>query len=478
MTEIPGKLAEKLRQFNQQHLLHWWPELAEDERGVLVEQIEAVDFDEIDRLIERHRLPSAGNEDENAANKAARATSPKKLIRLPESAADEAAWNSAVQAGNELLTSGKVGVILVAGGQATRLGVNDPKGLFPIGPVSGASLYQILAEQLLARSRQAGVTIPYYVMTSEATHDETMAFFSQHDHFGLNAGDVHFFKQGNMPVVDVKTGQLLMEDKTRLALSPNGHGGLLEALARGKLLDKMQQQGIEYLYYHQVDNPTAIVCDPAFLGFHVLRNSELSTKVVAKRSAEERMGVVVDLDGKTQIIEYSDLPVEMAQKTDDHGSLLHWAGSTAIHIFSRSLFDRLDRQETELPFHVAHKKVNHLDETGRWIEPAQPNALKFERFIFDVLPSAERALVVETDRAREFNPVKNEKGDDSPETVKAAMTAIFSAWLKAAGADVDDDVPVEISPLFAFDADALHGKIRPGARYSEPSYLSGTVPAR
>jgi UDP-N-acetylglucosamine/UDP-N-acetylgalactosamine diphosphorylase len=242
---------------------------------------------------------------------------------------------------------------------------------------------------------------------------------------------------------------------------------MLAALAKAGLLDEMKRRGIEFLQYHQVDNPTAIVCDPAFLGFHAERGAEMSIKVVAKRSAAERMGVAVDVDGRTQIIEYSDLPPEVAAKTDEHGELLLWAGSTAIHVFSRSFIDRVAHSDTALPFHIAHKKVPYCDEQGQHVAPERENAYKFERFIFDALPAAKKSLVLETDRAREFNPVKNATGDDSPDTAREALLRLYRGWLREAGAIVDDQAPVEISPLCALDVEELRAKVPPGIHVAE-----------
>ncbi len=309
-------------------------------------------------------------------------------------------------------------------------------------------------------------------MTSDATHDETVAFFAEHNNFGLPAGDVFFFQQGNMPAVDAESGKLLIAGDQTLSTSPDGHGGMLTALAKSGLLAEMNRRGIEYLHYHQVDNPTAIVCDPVFLGFHAELGCDMSVKVVAKRSAAERMGVAVDVDGVTQIIEYSDLPLDVARKTDAAGALLLWAGSTAIHVFTRAFLDRLVDHGDALPFHVAHKKVPYCNADGKLINPERENAYKFERFIFDALPLATRARVLETDRAREFNPVKNASGDDSPETARAALASLFHGWLRAAGAQIDDATPVEISPLFALDVEDVRAKVKPGTKFSEPTFLN------
>ncbi len=465
---IPQELAARLRNYQQQHLAHWWPDLDDTARQQLSRQIAEVDFELIERLMARDGGHSPDDADTPAA-KAHRATQPEYLIRLDDQCGSE--FEQATAAGNDAIDSGKVGAILVAGGQGTRLGFDQPKGMFPIGPISGNTLFQLLAEQVLARGRRSSVAIPYYIMTSDATHRDTVAFFEQHDYFGLGPENVRFFQQGTMPAVDAESGKLLLADKGRLSTSPDGHGGMLAALAKSAMLEDMRERGIEYLYYHQVDNPTAIVCDPTFIGYHILKQSEMSTKVVAKRSAEEKMGVAVSVDGKTQIIEYSDLPTEVAELTDADGGLLHWAGSTAIHVFDRDFLQRLADDATGLPFHLANKQVPYLSEDGQSVTPDSPNAFKFERFIFDSLPLASRAMVYEASREREFNPVKNSSGNDSPETAQKALISIFRKWIESAGGKVDEGVAVEISPLYALDADELSAKPAHQASFHEPVYL-------
>jgi UDP-N-acetylglucosamine/UDP-N-acetylgalactosamine diphosphorylase len=464
-------IKEQLGRFGQTHLLRWWDELSTDGQQSLVRQVEAVDFSQIAQLLSQYSAGQQRAESENPAERARRALPPSEVVRLPASAGEQAERAAAAKRGRALLAAGKVGAILVAGGQGTRLGFDHPKGMFPIGEVSESSLFQIFAEQLAARSRQAGSPIPYYIMTSAATHEETVRFFQKHDLFGLRSEDLFFFQQGNMPAVDSETGRLLLQEQGKLCTGPDGHGGLLSALARAGLLEEMRGRGIEQLYYHQVDNPTAIVCDPVFLGFHIAHGSEMTTKVVAKAAPEEKMGVVVDVDGQTQIVEYTDMPDDVAEKTDAAGKLVHWAGSTAIHVFSRQFFERLVEDKFALPFHLAHKKVPFLDDTGRLIDPPVENAFKFERFIFEAMPLAEKTLVVEADRAREFNPVKKETGTDSPETARAAMTSLFGGWLREAEAVVPESEPVEISPLYALDAADVREKVSPGTKFTGPVYL-------
>lgn len=445
MSQPPASLVQRLEAHSQQHLLRFWEDLDADQQTALQSEIEAIDFAQLKSL-------TSGSHEDADSGRIDRAALPGNLVTLEtEDTADD--WTAARSRGNAALAEGRVGVILVAGGQGTRLGFPHPKGMFPIGPVSKNPLFQILVEQVIARSQRSGKPIPYYVMTSDATHDETVKFFEQNNHFGLNADKVHFFKQGNMPAVDRATGKVLLADKHTIARSPDGHGGMLQALATSGLLDQMAADGIDLLYYHQVDNPTAIVADPALIGFHLQFESELSTKVVRKVSPTERMGVIVDVDGDLQIIEYSELSPEQAAREDAEGNWIFWAGNMAIHVFNRELLQRI--AGAGLPFHLAKKNVPHIDENGvprKPDDPANPNAIKFERFIFDALPLAKNALVVEASRAREFNPVKNREGSDSPETARAALINIARDWLQQAGQQLADDAIVEISPLRALEA--------------------------
>lgn len=468
----PDALLKSLESHGQHHLLAWWDELSPDQQRSLTRQIEGLDLPLVGRLAREKSQPAAAGDDSKA--RAERAQPPAELIRQPRTPADQAAWDEARAAGEKLLAAGRVGAVIVAGGQGSRLGFDKPKGMFPIGPVSDRTLFQVFCEQLVALGRKYGKPIPYFVMTSDATHDDTVAFFESKNFFGLPRGDVYFFQQGSLPAVHESSGKILLSDKCEISTSPDGHGGILKALQRSGLLHVMGQRGIDVLYYHQVDNPTAAMCDAAFLGFHQLRGSQMTTKVVAKESAAEKMGVVVSVDGRTQIIEYSDLPPERSAALADDGSLLLWAGNTAVHAFDRKFLAEIASRENALPFHLAHKPVPHVDEQGNKVEPRpdQKNAYKFEQFIFDVLPLTAVALVVEGDRGREFNPVKNQSGKDSPETSRAALNRNAAEWLTAAGAKVTPGVQIEVSPLFALDAADLAKRIRPGLAIESDTILN------
>jgi UDP-N-acetylglucosamine/UDP-N-acetylgalactosamine diphosphorylase len=318
-------------------------------------------------------------------------------------------------------------------------------------------------------------------LTSAENHETTQAFFDANDRFGLQ--HLRLFVQGRMPAVDRETGHVLLASKEEIAFSPDGHGGTIAALnAPGpnggpSCFDEMAGQGITTLFYFQVDNPIVKIADPAFLGLHIQDRAEMSFKVIEKVAPDEKVGVVVTVDGKPQVIEYSDLPSELAERREPDGRLQLWAGSIAIHLFDLAFLRRLASGEIALPFHRAIKKVPFVGDDGTVVNPSAPNAVKFEQFIFDALPLAERFSLVETDRAIEFEPLKNATGPDSPATVRQRMSDNFADWLETAGARVerrsDGSVAfgIEISPLFALDPGELKTKITPGLRVEGPIYL-------
>jgi UDP-N-acetylglucosamine/UDP-N-acetylgalactosamine diphosphorylase len=462
------ELRSLLAPFGQQHVLDFWDELGAHERGQLAAQIRALNLRELNAL---GRQLAAAEDWEALARRAV----PPPAIRLDDARRAVSA-EQAHDRGQQALAAGHVGVIVVAGGQGTRLGFEHPKGMFAIGPVSGASLFQILFERIAARSRTAGMRIPLYLMTSPATHDETVTHLRATENYGLPGEDVRIFCQGTMPAVDAESGRLLLAEKHSLALSPDGHGGMLAALAASGCLADIRARGLRQLFYCQIDNPLVQMCDPQFLGYHLLSNSELSTQVVAKRTSRDPVGNLISIDGKLRILEYSDLnPLadEIVERRAADGRPVFWAGNTAIHVFDVALLERMAQGPISLPFHVARKVVSHLNAEGRRVDPSKPNAIKFERFIFDLLPEARGAIVVEVDEAEAFAPVKNTPGEarDTPETVRRQMIELHAGWLRAAGCEVAPGVAVEISPLFAQSAAEVAAQIRPGMVVTQSRYF-------
>jgi UDP-N-acetylglucosamine/UDP-N-acetylgalactosamine diphosphorylase len=452
----------------QQHLLAFWEQLDAEGQSALAAQIAQLDFALIARLYaQRDQLGDFRQLVERAG--------PPPAVRLDVSR-NRFAPHEARRRGRQALEAGQVGAILVAGGQGTRLGFPQPKGMYPIGPVSGRTLFEVHADKLVATAARYGVRIPLYVMTSPATHEPTVEFFARHGRFGLLEEDLRIFCQGTMPAVDAASGRVLLAAPGRLATSPNGHGGMLAALVASGALEDARRRGLRQLFYFQVDNPLVEICSAEFLGYHLLAGSEMTSQVIAKRHPLDRLGNVVEVDGRLMVIEYSDLPEEAARRRNPDGSLAIWAGSIAVHVFEVEFLRRMAAAAESLPFHLAHKKVACVEAGGRRIEPTEANAIQFERFIFDLLPSAQQALVVEVDPAAAFAPLKNAPGakEDTPESVQAQMVAQHRQWLVAAGVAVDHDTPVEISPHWALDAAEVARKVRPGTRLTQPTYLKAS----
>ncbi len=459
------ELENQLRPLGQQHLVRFWDELDEEGRRSLARQIAGIDFAHIAETLKNRGLGA------ELAAVADRAGEPP-AIRLGNPT-NRFSPGEARRRGEEALAGGKVAVLLVAGGQGTRLGFDHPKGMYPIGPVSGCSIFQIHVEKILATARRYGAPVPFYVMVSPATDRETRKFFAKNDLFGLAENDFRIFCQGTMPAVDDTSGKVLLADRGQIALSPDGHGGTLRALQASGALADMARRGIEQVFYFQVDNPLVDICSSELLGYHLLARSELTSEVVAKKTPKDRVGNVVQVDGRLRVIEYSDLPDEIAERRRDDGSLAIWAGSIAVHVFDLSFLHRMVDKADALPFHIAHKKVAFVDKNGVLQTPTEPNAYKFERFIFDLLPSAENALVVEVDPRLHFAPLKNASGaaEDTPESVREQIVALHTNWLRKAGVAVAAGTPVEISPLLALDAEDLAGKVSPGTQISEATYF-------
>ncbi|MEE8451582.1 MAG: UTP--glucose-1-phosphate uridylyltransferase [Thermoguttaceae bacterium] len=459
------ELLKRLVPHGQEHLLAFWDELDPSDRTALARQIDRIDFDLIGRLF-CHR------DDQTDMGQIIDRAGPPPGVRL-DPAENRFMPDQARQRGQEALAAGQLGVILVAGGQGTRLGFDHPKGMFSIGPVSGRPLFQIHVEKIIALGRRHGVRIPLYLMTSPATHDETVRFFADNGRFGLAAEDLTIFCQGTMPVIDAADGRVLLDQPGRVAVSPDGHGGMLAALGASGALDDVRRRDIRQLFYFQVDNPLVDVGSAELVGHHLLAGSELTSQVVAKTDWQKRVGNVVEVDRRLRVIEYSDLPDAAAKRLNPDGSLAIWAGSIAVHVIDAALLHRSIDDAEALPFHLARKKTAHVDADGRRIEPTEPNAIKFERFIFDLIPSAEGAIVVEIDPSEGFAPLKNASGadEDTPEAVRAAMTAQHARWLQQAGAEVVDAVDVEICPLWALDAEEVSQKGVQGTRVTESRYF-------
>ncbi len=443
---------------DQSHLLRFADSLSSAQLDQLLSQIESIDFEELDGLIERHvRHPAlvAPPRDLNPA---------KFYPRPPTETYDVELYR---RVGEELIRAGKVAAFTVAGGQGTRLGWNGPKGTYPASVVTGKPLFRMFAEQILATQRTYGVTILWYIMTSPMNDADTRAFFADNNCFGLRRANIHMFPQGVMPALDKSTGKVLLEPRDSIALSPDGHGGSIKALRSSGAVEAMAGRGIEHISYFQVDNPNVRVIDPLFIGLHASApdsSAQFSSKMVAKTDPAEKVGVFCTSAGRTIVIEYSDLPQNLATARDEIGELKYRAANIAVHVIGRQFVEQLTENSHEfgLPLHRALKKVSHVDiDSGRVIEPAEPNAVKLETFVFDAMTLAKSSIILETDRVSEFAPIKNASGADSPATSHQLQSDRAAKWLEARGVEIpwDDDghvrAAIEISPLTALEPSDL-----------------------
>ena len=442
---------ERLLAHGQNHLAAVLEKSSENSRARLEQQLSEIDLEELDRLIREYVLKKPENQIPSDL-------SPAPFFRLtPETPQQAEYYRKAEEKGRELLASGKVAMLVVAGGQGTRLGFDGPKGTYPICPVTGKTLFQYFAEEIGRVAEKYGHIIHWYVMTSELNDRATREFFATHQYFGLPARTVHFFTQGTMPAIGYD-GQLLLSSEDSLALSPNGHGGTLLALKKSGALEEMKREGIEYISYFQVDNPLVPLADVLFLGLHCLEGSRMSARMLPKTNAFEKLGNFCISGGRLHIIEYSDMPAELAEQKNADGTLAFLAGSPAIHIISRDFVEELTADgRLNLPWHRADKKVPNLNDRGEIVKPSEPNAVKLESFIFDALPLAEKTMILEGCRAEHFAPTKNQTGVDSAESCRAMMCIRDARRLELGGLkiprkpDGTPDCLVEISPARVCD---------------------------
>ena len=449
-------MIDTLKKYNQNALAAYLEKADEADRKAIEKQLAQIHWDELSGLIRDYvfQKPETAIPDD---------LTPAPFIAFPpKTDAEKVRCAEAMKKGEELLSSGKVAALIVAGGQGTRLGWDGPKGTYPITPVNSKTLFQYFAESLARVSEKYGSPVHWYVMTSELNNKPTQDFFKANDFFGLPESQITFFAQGMMPAI-AYNGELILGGKDTLALAPNGHGGTLLALRRSGALDKMKADGVEYISYFQVDNPLVPVADPLFIGMHALEGAEISARMLPKTNPYEKLGNFCITGGKLQIIEYSDMPAELAERTKPDGTLDFLAGSPAIHVISREFIERLTQDGTlHMPWHRADKKVAYIDGNGELVKPEANNAVKLESFIFDALPLANKTMVLEGCREELFAPTKNATGVDSAESCRAMLVARDARRMEVAGvkiprkADGTPDCIVELSPRDIFDdADAV-----------------------
>lgn len=390
---------KKLEKYGQLHVLDNYKELSKEQQEALLLQIEEIDFD-----ILKYCKNNTTNEKGVIAPLAA--------MQLPEIEKNKESYTAI---GLEAIKAGKVAAVLLAGGMGTRLGSENPKGMFDIGINQPVYIFQRIIENLLDVVKMADVWIHLFVMTSDKNHEITMRFFEEQNYFGYNKEYITFFKQDMVPASDYE-GNAYMEEKWKLSTSPNGNGGWFASMYKEGLLTIVEKEGIEWLNVFAVDNVLQRIADPCFVGATIANNRVAGAKVVKKNAPDERVGALCLEDGRPSIVEYYELTKEMQEALNEDGEPAYNFGVILNYLFREK--DLKAIVEKQLPLHVVEKKIPYIDKNGNKVEPTKPNGYKYETLVLDMIHQVDNCLPYEVDRSKEFAPIKNATGIDSVETAR------------------------------------------------------------
>ncbi|MCD7835450.1 MAG: UDPGP type 1 family protein [Lachnospiraceae bacterium] len=394
---------KKLAQFGQEHVLKYYDELSGDERAALLEQIDAADMTILDSCLHRENLGGKG------------VITPLAAMEIDEI---EANRESFTKTGIEAIQAGKVGAVLLAGGMGTRLGSDNPKGMYNVGVTRELYIFECLINNLMEVVRQADTWLHLFVMTSDKNHDATTEFLKEKNYFGYKADYIHFFRQEMAAAVDYN-GKIYLEDKGRLSTSPNGNGGWFISMKNSGLLSVVHSAGIEWLNVFAVDNVLQRIADPCFVGATIQKGCAVGAKVVRKSAPDEKVGVMCLEDGRPSIVEYYELNDELMNAKDEKGEPAYNFGVILNYLFREDELERL--VEGKLPLHIVEKKIPYIDENGCRIKPESPNGYKFESLVLDMIHQMDSCLPFEVVRGKEFAPIKNSTGVDSVESARELL---------------------------------------------------------
>ena len=397
-----SEAMEKLKGCGQEHLLKYYDELTETEKSDLLEQIELTDFSVIEQ-------------GKNGAATQKGVISPLESLEL-DAILEKKEEYTAI--GVEAIKAGKVAAVLLAGGMGTRLGSDDPKGMYNIGKTKDVYIFQRIVENLMDVVKAVEKDIYLFVMTSDKNHVKTVNFFKEHNYFGYKENYVKFFMQEMAPATDYE-GKVYMESKCQISNSPNGNGGWFSSMKKWGILDIIHEEGIEYLNVFAVDNVLQRIADPCYVGAVIKHQVEAGAKVVKKAAPDEKVGVMCLEDGRPSVVEYYELTDELMNTLNEKGERVYNFGAILNYLFEVKALERI--VDNQLPVHIVEKKIPYMDEAGNLIKPESPNGHKYEILILDMIHELKSCLPYEVERNKEFAPIKNKTGIDSVESAQALL---------------------------------------------------------
>jgi len=498
-------IKDELAKYGQEHLLQHYDSLNSQQQQELIKELEELDMEEVCEYYKRATsdMDTAGQKLDDKMNPLEDSQSGSIIKSTDEELLHYTNLSLAE------IAAGHVGILLLAGGQGTRLGVNFPKGMYNVGLPSGKTLFQLQAERILKLERLAaqetgksGGKITWYIMTSATTVGPTRKFFQDHDYFGLSKDNIMVFTQGTLPCFTFE-GKIILGENHKISRAPDGNGGLYRALRTGGVLEDMKKRSIKYIQLYCVDNILVRVGDPVFIGYCISKNAECANKVVRKQFPTEAVGITCKVDGHYQVVEYSEITTKSAELSNKDGSLVYSAANICIHFFTLEFLERVvTTNEKLLQHHVAKKKIPYVNEKGDIIKPTSPNGIKMEKFVFDVFRFADNFVTWECLRDEEFAPLKNAEGakDCTPSYCRNAVLALHQKWLNEAGAEIistsgeeaalmtspasegnnnldsngkemEEVVITEISPLVSYAGEGLEPLVQ-GKQFSTPLHLT------
>lgn len=432
-----SEASSKLAKVDQEHLLHWWQQLDSAQQEHLLAQVTSLNL-------------SIFQEQQHLLRAAQVLPCPPFEPFIKYDLAGSIEWKAN---GLKLMSQGKVGCLIVAGGQGTRLRFNGPKGMFPISIIKQKSLFQLFSEKVRAAGLLAKRKLPLAIMTSSQNDLVTRSFFKENQYFGLDPKQVSFFMQKDLPLLS-ETGSLFLESKSSIAEGPNGNGSSLSGFVESGIWDDWHVQGVRYLNYVLIDNPLADPFDQELVGYQDLHKAQVTIKCTSRSSPEEKTGILVQRNGRIEVVEYSEFPEHERLALNEDGSMKHLCANLSLFCFDMEFIKELSAQKP-LPLHLAHKAVTYLDETGKEIQPERPMAWKFEQFIFDVLPLAEKIRALLYPRNVCYAPLKNFSGENSPSTVKSALQEQDRSIIESITGLPAPLEPFELSQEFYYPTQAL-----------------------